>query len=111
MLTTAATPRNIRLIVEAIITSHTGVALAWRSMSVRPWNEGHYFPNRRTACGPVPQISASVHNPRFFRSQVISNYEFKIVHNCLDMAATSLMYHCKYIKNFVLLLRKFAVMS
>jgi len=29
-----------------------------------------------------------------------------MVHNCLDTAITNLMYHCKYINKFVLLLRK-----
>jgi len=50
-----------------------------------------------SAYGPVAEISASVQNPRFLRSQVIKNYEFKIVHNCLDMVVTGLMYHCKCI--------------
>jgi len=58
----------------------------------------HYLPNRVTAYGPVAEISASV-----------QNYELQIVHNCLDMAVTSLMYHCQYINKFVLLLQKSAV--
>jgi len=50
------------------------------------------------------------------KSQIFSqssnlNYELKIVHNCLDMAITNLMYHCKNINKFVLLLRKSAVAS
>ena len=59
---------------------------------------------RVTAYKPVAEISASVQKPRFVSSQVIQNYELKIVYNCLDMAVTSLMYHCKYINKFLLLL-------
>jgi len=51
---------------------------------------GHYLPNRVTVYGPIAEISASVQNTKFNRSQVIQNYE-KIVHNCLDMTVTSLM--------------------
>jgi len=32
-----------------------------------------------------------------------------IFRNCVDMAVTSLLYHCKYITKFILLLQKFAV--
>ena len=71
----------------------------------------HYLPNRVTAYGPVTEISAPVQNLRFLRSHVIYNYELKIVHNCLDMAVASLMYHCKYINKFILVLRKSAVGS
>jgi len=53
---------------------------------------GHYLPNRVTAYRPVAEISPSIQNTKFLRSQVISNYEFKIVHNYLDMAVTSLLY-------------------
>jgi len=34
-----------------------------------------------------------------------------MIHKCLDMAIANLMYHCKYINKFVLLLRKSAVVS
>ena len=72
---------------------------------------GHYLPNRVNVYGPVAETSASVQNSRFLRSQAISNYELTTVHNCLDMAVASLMYHCKYIDKFVFLLRKSAVGS
>jgi len=75
--------------------------------SGRHW---HYLPNR-TVYGPVVEISASVKNHRFLRSQVILNYELKIVHNCLEQAVISLMYHCKFINKFVLFHQKFAVGS
>ena len=52
------------------------------------------------------EISASDHNPRFLRSQAIYNYKLKIVHYCLNMECTSLMYYCKYINKFVLVLPK-----
>jgi len=65
---------------------------------------GHHLPNRVTAYGPVTEISASVQNLRFLHSQVIYNYELKIVHNCLNMAVTSMMHHCKYMNKFVLVL-------
>ena len=52
------------------------------------------------------EISASDHNPRFLRSQAIYNYKLKIVHCCLNMECTSLMYYCKYINKFVLVLPK-----
>jgi len=65
---------------------------------------GHYIPNRVTAYGPVAETTASVQNPRLLRSQAIQNYELQIVHNCLDMAVTSMVYHCKHINKFVLLL-------
>ena len=67
--------------------------------------------SRVTAYGTVVEISASVQNPRFLCNQVIQNYELKIVHNCLDMTVTSLMYDCKYINKFVLLPRRSAVGS
>jgi len=35
----------------------------------------------------------------------------EVVHNCLDMAVTSLFHHCKYFTKFILLLRKSAVGS
>jgi len=54
---------------------------------------GNYLPNRMTAYGSVVEISASVRNPGFLHSQVIETYELKIVHNCLDMTVTSLIYH------------------
>ena len=57
------------------------------------------------------QKHVSVQNPRFLRSQVIKNYQLKIVHNCLDMTVTSLMCHCKYINKFAVLLRKSAILS
>jgi len=49
-------------------------------------------------------------NPSFSCSQVpvIKNYELKIVHNCLDLAETSLMYN-KYINEFTLILQKSGV--
>jgi len=34
---------------------------------------------------------------------------FKIFRNYVDMAVTSLLYHCKYINKFILLLRRFAI--
>jgi len=73
----------------------------------------HYLclPNRRTVHGPVVEITASVKNPTFHRSQVILNYDLKIVHNCLNIAVASLMHHCKYINKFVLLQQQFAVES
>ena len=37
--------------------------------------------------------------------------KLKIVHNCLDMTVTSLMYHFKYINKFIVLLQKSAVGS
>jgi len=94
MITTAATERNIRLIVGTSITSHTGIAYhieyhaaVPRFQSIdRCWvcprvycigttsgGHCHYLPNR-TVYGPVVEISASVKNPRFLRSQVILNY-------------------------------------
>jgi len=69
----------------------------------------YYLPNRRIVYGPVVEISASVKIPRFLRSQVISIYEHKIVHNCLEKAVINLMYHCKFINKFVLLQQKFVV--
>jgi len=36
---------------------------------------------------------------------------FMIVHNCLDMAVTSMMCHCKYINKFVILLGKSDVVN
>jgi len=44
----------------------------------------HYLPNRRIVYGAVVEISAPVKNPRFLHSQVILNYELKIVHNFLE---------------------------
>jgi len=70
----------------------------------------HYLPNR-TVYGPVVEITAFVKNPRFLSSQVILNYEPKIVHNCQNIAVTSLIYHCKYINKFILLQQTFAVGS
>ena len=60
---------------------------------------GHYLPNRVSAYGPVAKHS-EVQNPGF------QNYQLKIVHNRLDMAVTGLIYHCKLIQKFVLLLRQ-----
>jgi len=56
----------------------------------------HCLRNRKAVHGPVVEITVSVKNPRFLRSQIILNYERKIVHNCLNIAVTSLMYHGKY---------------
>jgi len=72
-------------------------------------SEGHYLPNRVTAYRPVAEISASVQNPRFLPSQVIKNYDIKIVHNQLDMAVTSLMYHFKCFNKLFLFLQKSTV--
>jgi len=82
--------------------------LAPNIMSGGHWQ---YLPNRRTVHGPVVEISAFVKYPRFLRSQEILIYELKIVHNSLEPAVTSLMYHCKYINKFVLLQQKFNVGS
>jgi len=100
MITAAATARNIGLIVEMIIASHTGISshvehngkgtpphqgfsllisveFAYEVQSIIPERIAlvkmfgeHHLPNIVTA-GPVTKISASVRNPRFFRSQVI----------------------------------------
>jgi len=99
IITAAVTARNIRLIAETIITSHTGILHhVEHKTEGKPPHHGlsllisiecacvehmpvcielgkmsgvHYFPNRMTANGPVAEISASVQNPRFLRSQVI----------------------------------------
>jgi len=127
MVTTAAIARNIRLIVDTIITSHTGIAyhaavsrfhllisvecapecIVLGIMSGEHWR---CLPNR-TVYGPVVEISASVKKNRFLRSQVILNYELKIVCNCLEQVAISLMHHCKFINKFVLFQQKIAVGS
>jgi len=124
MTTTAATARNIRLILETIITSHTGIAYhveqRWRhavwprfqsidqywacvcrgvlSLSVLYSVICHshcLWISRRDLC--VSPKSQTLCN------QVIWNYQFnfKIVHNNLCMAITSLIRHCKYIDKFV----------
>jgi len=43
-------------------------------------------------------------NPGFSQPSNL-NYEPEIVHNCLDMTVTSLLYHCKCITKFILLTR------
>ena len=123
------------LIVETIITSHGYIAYmslntklkarrrttvstqCWvcvcRALSLEyytfmPWNGGHYLPNKGTVYGPVAEISASVQHPRFLRSHVIENYDLN-VHNCLHVVVINLMYHCKWINKFVVLLRKSAI--
>ena len=99
MITTAATTRNVHLIVETIIAWHLGMAftlnvtlkarrrttvsVCWSVLSVHVWNiitecivlgemsVGHCVPSRVTTYGPVADISASVQTPRFLRSQII----------------------------------------
>jgi len=56
--------------------------------------------SQKSCVSPTTQIFTQLSNLK---------YELKIVHNRLDIAVTNLMYHCKYINKFVLLLRKSAV--
>jgi len=41
--------------------------------------------------------------PDFFAAKE-THYELEVVHNYLHMAVISLLYHCQYITNFILLL-------
>jgi len=72
--------------------------------------EGHCLPNRVTARTSHKNLCNSTKFPILSQPSNL-NYELEIVHNCLDTANTNLMYHCKYISKFVLLLRKAAVVS
>ena len=76
----------------------------WRALALPSKQKNCLWTSRRKLC-------AFSKNPIFLRSQVISNYEFKIVHNCLEQAVTLLMYHSKYINKFVFLPRKSAFRS
>jgi len=112
--TTATTARNIRLIVETIITSHTCIAFFVSNITLKARTHTSYRSvlsvhmysitiQTVTAFGPVTEISASIQD-------LISSQPSNLVMNyCLDMAVASLMYHCKYINKFVLVLRKSAV--
>jgi len=86
MITTAATARNIWLIVETIITSQTGIAYhgehnahgmpphyGFRLLIIIEFVCIERYPGcivlgKISAYGPVAEISASVQNPRFLPS-------------------------------------------
>jgi len=63
MITSATIARKFRRIVEAIISSHTGIGMD-EYLPNRKTAHGHYLRNRGTAYGPVTDIS--VLNPDFF---------------------------------------------
>jgi len=72
----AVTARNIRLIVETIITSHTGIACYVEDNAQgTPPHHGFSLSISVTALSLStayePEISASVQNPRFLRSQAV----------------------------------------
>jgi len=58
----------------------------------------------------MDQSQKSLISPKSRISSQPSKLKYGLIfQNCLDMAVASLMYHCKYINEFVLLLRKSAV--
>ena len=116
-------------IIRTIITSHKGIAYHVKHNAQGTPLHHDFNPLISVECAYVELLSLSVlysltclsdclcrnlcvsPKSQISRSQVIYNYELEIVHNCLDMAVTSLLYHCKYITKFILLLRKSAVGS
>jgi len=92
MVTTATTARNIQLIVETITTSHKGLAyhvdhqksrrvttvsVYWSVIMINVvcvQSVIHECTAYNALVAENSEISASVQNPRYFRSQVIQNY-------------------------------------